>query len=92
MKVIQPTVVISPSSIPNAIIGVPYSQRISAGTGGQAVTWSELTPLPVGFNIVPVPGLPSEADIVCANPQVPFDATVIILATSADGQIGIANY
>lgn len=92
MKVLEPVLTISPATIPNGKIGVPYSQTIQVGSQGNPVSWTVEKPLPAGFILTPAEG--TTAIISCEDPQVPFDAEVVIQAKiiSDPDKFGIARY
>lgn len=88
MQVIEPNLTISPSTIPNAVAGVPYSQNLHVNAPDDSVTWSNASPLPQGFVLT---GSGKDATLSCQNPIAPFNAEVIIVATNGVN-IGVAKY
>ena len=88
MKVLKPTFEINPSVLPDAKIGVPYSQILTANTQ-DSLTWSFPKPLPEGFST----STPNRETLLieCTSPQEEFDAPVIIVADSGGGNFGIVK-
>jgi hypothetical protein len=77
-------VVIDTASLPDAVVGMPYSQQLAASGGTAPYTWalSGGTALPAGLSLSPS-GLISGTPTSPTTPGVPFNFTVQVTDSGA---------
>ena len=86
LSVNAPTITLSPSSVPDAIVGTAYSQSITASGGSGTYTYTA-TPLPLGLTLSPagmLSGTPATSTVGTFN----FSVT----ATDGNGYTGSRSY
>jgi hypothetical protein len=83
--VINQGITITPSALPDAAVGVPYSQTVAAtgGTGDKTVSYS-VTGLPAGLTISPASPA-NNSFTISGTPTAAGAATITITATDAVG-------
>jgi hypothetical protein len=81
-----PAVVISPPTLPNAAVGVAYSQTLSASGGTGPFTFSVVSgTLPAGLTL-------TAAGVLSGTPTTVGSSTVVVQATNAAGCLGVITY
>jgi Putative Ig domain len=76
------TVVVTTTSLPNAVLGAAYSQTLQVTGGAAPYTWALLTgSLPTGLSL-------SSAGVISGTPSVAGTSTFTVKATDAGSNIG----
>ncbi|MCW0216887.1 MAG: putative Ig domain-containing protein, partial [Prosthecobacter sp.] len=81
-----PTVTVSPSSVPNAVQYVSYSQTLTASGGTGPYTWTQTSgTLPTGMSF-------SSAGVLSGTPTVTGTFSLVLRAQDANGCFGSRSY
>jgi hypothetical protein len=86
--VINPVPAITPTALPNATVGVPYSQQFVVTGGTAPFTWSISGSLPPGSP----PVLLNNAGLLSGTPTTPGSYTFTVLVTDSVGVRASATY
>jgi hypothetical protein len=79
-----PQLVINSSTLPSGLVGVPYTQTLSASGGTPPYSWSQLYGLPSGFS------LSSDGTLTVASPQLGnFGMTVQVTDSGSPKQTSV---
>lgn len=82
-----PTITVSPATLPNAQLGIPYNQTVSASGGTAPYTYSVSSgALPTGLSLNPTTG------VISGTPMAAGPFSFIITATDANGCTGLQGY
>ncbi|MEO8751652.1 MAG: IPTL-CTERM sorting domain-containing protein [Casimicrobiaceae bacterium] len=85
--IVCPTITLSPASLPNVVIGVPYNQTISASGGTAPYTYTVSSgALPTGLSLNPATGA------ITGTPNAVGIFNFTITATDANGCTGSQSY
>ncbi|HEY3129614.1 MAG TPA: IPTL-CTERM sorting domain-containing protein [Acidobacteriota bacterium] len=80
-----PIITLSPSTLPGATVGVPFSQTITAAGGAGPFTFSLVGGAPLSLTLSP-------AGVLSGTPLTPGTFTIAVTATNAAGCTGILSF